>query len=235
MKKSIIILFCLLAVLALTVSCFLSDEDGRNNSCDHVWTTEVTGGRVDINGSTQTVGQPCTVVQTCTKCGTRNGSNINPTSDLKFENTDKGVVVSYGSSSSKSIIIPEKVKFGSEEPVSVDIVGKFNSKKITDVTVVSGIKSIVESAFNNCTILEKVVISDSVETIGNAAFGCCYNLTDIRLPSGFEFTGDGDGYNLSLFNSCYALRNVFPSSLVCSENSACFSSCYILKDKNGLI
>ena len=51
------------------------------------------------------------------------------------------------------------------------------------------VTAILEQCFMNAKHLEKVVLPDSITTIGNAAFHSCTALTEIKLPVGVTSIG----------------------------------------------
>lgn len=52
------------------------------------------------------------------------------------------------------------------------------------------VTSIGDSAFNSCSRLKSVVISDGITSIGNEAFYYCENLTSIKIPNSVAIIGD---------------------------------------------
>lgn len=65
-----------------------------------------------------------------------------------------------------------------------------NPKKIQgSYTIKKGTKCIAESAFESCTKLTKVVIPDSVVTIGDLAFAECTKLKSIKLSKNLKLMG----------------------------------------------
>ena len=98
------------------------------------------------------------------------------------------------------------VEFGNEVYESVDgvLYTKENKTLIiyprnkagAEYTVQNGTIRIGASAFHAARNLEKVVLPESVKTIGNLSFGDCYNLVEINMNYGLQ-TID----NLAFFNS----------------------------------
>ena len=71
--------------------------------------------------------------------------------------------------------------------------------QITTVTIESGVTSIGDYAFYNCTNLASVTIPATVTSIGDYAFSRCTNLASITIPAGVESIGTG------AFNGCINL------------------------------
>jgi hypothetical protein len=57
------------------------------------------------------------------------------------------------------------------------------------------------AAFLNCTSLAKVIIPDSVTSIGDAAFGNCTSLTSVTIGSGVTSIGKAAFYYCSSLTS----------------------------------
>lgn len=90
-------------------------------------------------------------------------------------------------------------------------------KYITKVIVEEGITSIANNAFENTKIRE-VVLPNTIEEIGEAAFSGCEHLREINLPEGLRRIGR------SAFLNCIKLENiVLPRSIkFLSESIFCF-------------
>ncbi len=73
---------------------------------------------------------------------------------------------------------------------------------VKTVDIQSGVKSIGDLAFYNCSSLIEIEIPDSVESIGVNAFYNCSSLTSIEIPRGVETI---DEY---VFATCKALQTV---------------------------
>ncbi len=74
-----------------------------------------------------------------------------------------------------------------------------------EVTVREGTEAIAFCAFcdknfNDNTTLKKVVLPDSLKTIGAYAFESCVNLSEINIPDSVERIGSGAFYNTEVYN-----------------------------------
>ena len=83
----------------------------------------------------------------------------------------------------------------------------------------SGVTSIGDSAFSNCTGLTSATIGNSVTSIGNGAFGGCTGLTSINIPD--SVTGIYD----YAFSGCTGLTSVTIPDSVTSIGYDAFSDC----------
>ena len=96
---------------------------------------------------------------------------------------------------------------------------------ITSVVIESGVTSIGEYAFNECTSLASVTIPTGVTSIGRSAFEQCSNLTTIDIPTSVESIG-----NCAF--GCTGLTEIDIPASVTSIGQGTFSSCSNLKSAN---
>ena len=66
----------------------------------------------------------------------------------------------------------------------------FKSSRITKVLIPDSVSSIGEKAFSNCKSLESVTIGINVTTIGSGAFAGCLKLTSITIPDNITSIGN---------------------------------------------
>ena len=97
------------------------------------------------------------------------------------------------------------------------------SKEVTSVKIPSGVTSIGQGAFRECTSLASITIPDSVTSIGDNAFFSCGSLTSIKIPNGVTSIG-----SFALFN-CTSLTSVTIPSGVTSIADSAFGGCTSLK------
>ncbi len=97
----------------------------------------------------------------------------------------------------------------------------WNSYKdnITSVVIESGVTSIGNWAFRDCTGLTSVTIPASVTSIGQSAFEGCKGLTSITIPASVTSIGN------SAFKSCYNLTSVTVYSTSCTLDTQAFNNC----------
>lgn len=84
------------------------------------------------------------------------------------------------------------------------------------------VKSIEDKAFENCSSIKKVVISDSVTYIGQDAF-CYSGITSLDLGNGVKEIDDG------AFYSCGRLSIVIVGNSLAGIGRGAFGSCNINK------
>jgi len=96
---------------------------------------------------------------------------------------------------------------------------------ITSVVIESGVTSIGDYAFNQCTSLASVTIPTGVTSIGRSAFEQCTSLTTITIPTSVTTIGNG------AFGRTGLTEITIPAS-VTSIGQAAFSGCSDLKSAN---
>lgn len=98
------------------------------------------------------------------------------------------------------------------------------NKNIKSVTIPESVEAIGDSAFGGCSNLESVQIGENVKGLGYYAFGGCTSLKEITLPQSVGYIGN------RAFNSCYALEEItLPQNLEHIGEGA-FYNCSALTD-----
>ncbi len=105
-----------------------------------------------------------------------------------------------------------------KEAASIGSVAFSGCSKLTDITIPGNYKVIYDSAFNNCSSLEVVIISEGVERIGAGAFAGDEALVSVTIPTtiralGYEYDEDitTDPYYINqtgVFSFCSNLKQV---------------------------
>lgn len=89
---------------------------------------------------------------------------------------------------------------------------------------VNNIGSIGDEAFEGCTILNSVILGDSVKSLGIDAFRGCYELKEIIIPSSIEVIGK------SCFYDCVSLESAVLGDRVRELNDSTFYQCKKLQE-----
>ena len=87
--------------------------------------------------------------------------------------------------------------------------------RLKSVTL-SGVKSISNDTFRNCTALETIILPENLENIGNYAFQYCSKLTSVDIPNNVTKLSD------NTFANCSSLKNVSIGSSCASISSTAF-------------
>jgi len=95
----------------------------------------------------------------------------------------------------------------------------FRCYGLTGVTMPSGVTSIGDRVFNDCTGLTSAAIPDSVTSIGEYAFANCTGMTSCTIGSGVTSIG------YAAFHSCKSLTNIVIPSGVTSMGWGAFAAC----------
>ena len=94
--------------------------------------------------------------------------------------------------------------------------------RISKIVVPNSVASIGDGAFSNCSSLTSIVIPGSVTSIGDGAFSNCHSLTDIVIPKSVTSIGDG------VFSGCSSLTGIVIPGSVTSIGDGAFSNCHSL-------
>ena len=88
---------------------------------------------------------------------------------------------------------------------------------LKSVTVTGG--NILYGAFDDCSTLTSIAITNAVTAIGKYAFSCCYNLMSVTLPDGVTNIGN------AAFENCSSLTSINIPDGVTTIGSAAFWDC----------
>lgn len=99
-----------------------------------------------------------------------------------------------------------------------------NNQKITNVELLSGITSISDYAFANCSSLSSIDIPYGVSSIGDYAFCSCSNLTNATIPDTVTDIGE------AAFKSCTGLTKITIPDNVTNIGDDAFSYCDNITD-----
>ncbi len=97
-----------------------------------------------------------------------------------------------------------------------------NNELVTDLVIPSGVTSISDCAFYNCTSITSVTIQSGVKIIGKRAFDNCTSITSVTIPDGVTSIGD------SAFRNCPSLTSINIPSSVTSIGNYAFRDCSAL-------
>ena len=98
-----------------------------------------------------------------------------------------------------------------------------NCSVLTSVIIPDSVTLIGAHAFEMCSNLNSIVIPDSVTSIGWEAFGGCSNLTYIEIPDSVTSLGEG------VFTECSSLTSIEIPDSVTSLGGGAFMECSSLK------
>ena len=84
--------------------------------------------------------------------------------------------------------------------------------------------AIASHTFMDCVGIERIVLPETVKSIGGSAFSGCTSLKSITLPSGLEFIGS------SAFKGCTSLEYIAIPDSVKTIGDSAFENCSALKE-----
>ena len=99
----------------------------------------------------------------------------------------------------------------------------FDCRFLSNIVITDSVNCIGNGAFDNCSSLCSVVISDSVTSIGNNAFSGCSSLCSVVIPNGVTRIGD------CAFQLCSSLTSFVIPDGVTSIGKSAFNSCSSLR------
>lgn len=217
-KKAISIVLSatmLIAVLCVApITAFAeSTDDGLTYTVanDEVTITGYTGAGGEVNIPDTIDGKPVTGLAKYAFRAAENPAVVNITS-LTIPDTVKtiGTNTFNGCSALKTIILPDEVSIASTAGIFR------NCTSLEAVKIPSGMASIGNFCFENCSSLSKVTFAEpnTVASIGNSAFSNCTSLTDIVLPEGVA------SISTSFLNCTSLLDVTIPNSMTSIAASA---------------
>ena len=98
-----------------------------------------------------------------------------------------------------------------------------NCTVLERVHLSNGITEIPAYAFSNCRSLQDLYIPDTVSAIGAYAFNGCTNLSTIHLPPNLKHIPEG------MFNGCKSLKKVFLADTIETIGDYAFAGCTSLR------
>ena len=129
----------------------------------------------------------------------------------------------------KNLYINDELITDLSIPSGVSSIGDcafYNCSSLTSITIPDSVTSIGEYAFYYCTSLKSIKISKNVTSIGDSAFYYCTSLTSVTIPDSVKSIGD------SAFYECESLTSVSIPDSVTSIGSNAFDDCYSLEKVN---
>ena len=132
-----------------------------------------------------------------------------------FNKEDKELICYPMGLKAETYVIPQGIRKIGE--------GAFDScSSLTAITISDSVTSIGEYAFIYCDSLTTVTIPDGVTSIGELAFSCCISLTAVTIPDSVTSIGDW------VFALCDSLTAVTIPNSVTSIGDSAFSKCSAL-------
>ena len=99
------------------------------------------------------------------------------------------------------------------------LLGYKENEPIGDLVIAEDIKGIANTAFENCTSLSSVEITNNVISIGTAAFAGCTGITNVTVCNGVKRIGS------SAFKGCNNMEELYISNSIESIGNEAFAEC----------
>lgn len=131
----------------------------------------------------------------------------------KFGDSENRLSIYFGID--ENYVIPENITI-------IDGASFCYNQYPTNITITHNVTSISAYAFSRCN-LKQIIISDSVEYIGDSAFQGCTSLDQVLIPDSVTFIGD------SAFQGCTSLEQIIISRKINYIRTNTFSDCTALK------
>ena len=142
----------------------------------------------------------------------------NDAADFKYTTASDGNVTITGyDGSDVDVNIPPEINGGTV--VSIGESAFQENTSINSVIIPDSITSIGNGAFYNCASLASVTIPDSITSIGSYTFDHCTSLASVTLPDSVTSIGD------SVFLGCTSLASITIPDSVTSIGSETFYNC----------
>ena len=159
----------------------------------------------------------------CIMVANAQNESATPINGIYFilDNTNKTATVTSGDYNDTYLKIPSEVTHD-ETTYTVTSIGNYafnNCSSLKDVDITDNVTSIGNYAFNNCSSLEIVNIPNTVTSIGDQAFNNCSSLTTLVIPEGVNSIGN------SAFQGCSGLTSMTIPKSVSSIGDFAFKSC----------
>ena len=113
---------------------------------------------------------------------------------------------------------------------NIEIIGDYSFSdctKLTDLNILTGIKSTGISSFDGCSSLKNVTIANTVQTIGNLTFSGCTSLTTITLPESVTSIGGSAFYGCTSMTTMTILATTPPTLSAVSDIPGSVTTIYV--------
>ncbi len=122
---------------------------------------------------------------------------------------------------SSEIVIPSEIN--GRPVIKIEMASFSGNRNIKKIVIPDSIKTIGQNAFSSCTALKEIVIPDSVKQIGVSAFSDCTSLERAVISNGIATVG------AFMFRNCYSLTDVVIPDGITRIDTGAFRHCKKLK------
>ena len=189
-------LYYILASVVLIIGVFIGvvmdrTSNDSNSSINNL--SPIVSNDVNSNSSSSIEESVSESIST-NNSSTGSDTSIQISDDFVVEETEKGLRLIKYNGNDLNINVPN----------GINIIGTkaFSKLNFREITLPNSLIEIEDSAFENCAILEKVIMGDNVEVVGEYAFANCMELTDINLSNNLIELGQWS------FKDCTSLKEI---------------------------
>lgn len=177
--------------------------------------------RVAANGLIVAINEGVTTI-TATSVDGKTASCKLTVLDLEYliNSDDEAIIDSYNGSLS-TVEIPSVIE--GFPVVEIDEWAFFNNQSIEKVILPDSVRTIGYGAFSDCTNLKEIDLGEGLTYLGQAAFISCSSLETVVLPESLTEMGG------SVFSECVSLTEIKIPSKITTIGGAMFNSCTYLQ------
>lgn len=156
----------------------------------------------------------------CTRLQAVNIYHVEGNNEIYYK-SENGILMVYDKNSDNRLelgFVPMTTDGKFEIPNGVEVIPEkmFAKSTVTEIVIPASVTTIEANAFQNCAQLQKVTFLAPEAgatvvplSIGDKAFTGCKNLTEITIPARFVSFDVTDAGEITSFNGCTSLENVF--------------------------
>ena len=163
--------------------------------------------------------KPCIVAVVVVFVALTLSSTAYAATDESYFTFSNGTITGLTQPLSGAVEIPSTIGGGTVKAIGASAFNNAYGRSVTSITIPSGVTTIGNSAFANCTSLTSVSIPSTVTSLGTSAFSGCTALTSVSIPSSITSIPNNCFYN------CTKLASVSLPSTITSIGSSAFYYC----------
>lgn len=119
-------------------------------------------------------------------------------------------------------------------PLGITEISSLNRNRVNRIVLPDSVKTLGDSCFESCITLKSIYLPNSITSIGNNAFQHCYQLTSINISQTINDSGNRNQSKIkeNTFKECYKLNEVILPSNTIEIGNYAFNECRSLTSIN---